>query len=66
MSKVTPIRKITPFLWFDDKAEEVTNFYVSLFKNSRIGTIRRYGDDGPGPNGAVMTPTFQLVAVCTH
>ena len=52
--------KITPFLWFDDKAEEAANFYVSLFKNSKIDTVSRYGDAGPGPKGAVMTVAFQL------
>ncbi len=54
------MQKITPFLWFDDKAEEATNFYVSIFKNSRVVGVARYGDAGPGPNGAVMTVAFQL------
>jgi predicted 3-demethylubiquinone-9 3-methyltransferase (glyoxalase superfamily) len=54
------MQKITTFLWFDSQAEEAANFYVSLFKNSRIGTIRRYGDTGPGPKGSVMIVTFQL------
>lgn len=54
------MRKITPFLWFDDKAEEAMNFYVSIFKNSKVGTITRYGDAGPGPKGSVMSATFQL------
>ena len=54
------MQKITPFLWFDDKAEEATRFYVSIFNNSRIGSIRRYGDAGPGAKGTVMTTTFQL------
>lgn len=53
-------QKITPFLWFDGKAEEAMNFYVSIFKNSRIGTVNRYGEAGPGPKGAVMSVTFQL------
>ena len=52
--------KITPFLWFDDKAEEAMNFYVSIFKNSKIGSVSRYGDGGPGPKGTVMSATFQL------
>ena len=52
--------KITPFLWFDDKAEEAMNFYVSVFKNSKAGTVTRYGDAGPGPKGTVMSATFQL------
>ena len=42
------MQKITPFLWFDSQAEEAANFYVSIFKNSRIGTIMRCGDAGPG------------------
>jgi len=52
--------RITPFLWFDDKAEEAANFYVSIFKNSKIGSIARYGDAGPGPKGSVMTVSFEL------
>lgn len=54
------MQKITPFLWFDDKAEEATNFYVSIFKNSKIETITRYGSAGPGTEGTVMTVQFQL------
>jgi predicted 3-demethylubiquinone-9 3-methyltransferase (glyoxalase superfamily) len=54
------MQKITPFLWFDGKAEEAMNFYVSIFKNSRVGSITRYGDAGPGPKGTVMIATFQL------
>ena len=54
------MQKITPFLWFDGKAEEAVNFYVCIFKNSRVGTITRYGDAGPGPKGTVMIATFQL------
>ena len=53
-------RKITPFLWFDDKAEEATNFYVSIFKNSEILSVNRYGPAGPGPEGTVMTTSFRL------
>jgi predicted 3-demethylubiquinone-9 3-methyltransferase (glyoxalase superfamily) len=53
-------QKITPFLWFDDQAEEAVNFYVSVFKNSKIGTIARYGAEGPGPKGSVMTVSFNL------
>jgi predicted 3-demethylubiquinone-9 3-methyltransferase (glyoxalase superfamily) len=54
------MQKITPFLWFDGKAEEAMNHYVSIFKNSRVGSTMRYGDAGPGPKGAVMSVTFQL------
>ena len=52
--------KITPFLWFDKQAEEAARFYVSTFRNSRPGEVARYGDAGPGPNGSVMTVTFQI------
>jgi predicted 3-demethylubiquinone-9 3-methyltransferase (glyoxalase superfamily) len=54
------MQKIVPFLWFNNQAEEATNFYVSLFKNSKIGAVRRYGDAGPAPKGSVMSVTFQL------
>ena len=54
------MQKITPFLWFDGQAEEAMNFYVSIFKNSKIVTVSRYGDAGPGPKGSVMSATFQL------
>jgi predicted 3-demethylubiquinone-9 3-methyltransferase (glyoxalase superfamily) len=54
------MQKITTFLWLDSQAEEAVNFYISIFKNSKIGTIRRYGDAGPGPKGSVMIVTFQL------
>jgi len=54
------VHKITPFLWFDDKAEEAMNFYISIFKNSKVGSVTRYGDAGPGPKGTVMSATFQL------
>ena len=54
------MHKITPFLWFDDQAEEAMNFYVSIFKNSKRGRISRYGEAGPGPKGAVMVVTFRL------
>ncbi len=54
------MQKITTFLWFDNQAEEAVKFYTSIFKNSKIGTIARYGDAGPGPKGSVMTATFQL------
>jgi predicted 3-demethylubiquinone-9 3-methyltransferase (glyoxalase superfamily) len=52
--------KITPFLWFDNQAEEAANFYVSIFKNSKIKTSARYGEAGPGPKGSVMTIVFEL------
>ncbi|HEY6239924.1 MAG TPA: VOC family protein [Burkholderiales bacterium] len=54
------MQKITPFLWFDGKAEEAMNFYVSIFKNSKAGSVNRYGEGGPGPKGTVMSATFEL------
>ena len=54
------MQKITPFLWFDGKAEEAANFYTSIFKNSKIGSISRRGEEGPGPEGTVMSATFYL------
>lgn len=54
------MQKITTFLWFDDKAEEAVNFYISIFKNSKIISVTRYGEAGPGPKGAAMSVVFQL------
>ncbi|RAK60510.1 VOC family protein [Phenylobacterium hankyongense] len=54
------MQKIHPFLWFDDQAEEAMNFYVSIFKNSKILNVVRYGESGPGPKGSVMTADFEL------
>jgi predicted 3-demethylubiquinone-9 3-methyltransferase (glyoxalase superfamily) len=53
-------QKIKTFLWFDNNAEEAMNFYVSIFKNSKVLGVSRYGDAGPGPKGSVMSATFQL------
>jgi len=50
--------RISPFLWFDTQAEEAARFYVSIFKNSKIVKIARYGEAGPGPKGSVMTVVF--------
>jgi predicted 3-demethylubiquinone-9 3-methyltransferase (glyoxalase superfamily) len=52
--------KITPFLWFNNQAEEAAKFYTSVFKNSKINAVTRYGKEGPGPEGSVMTVDFQL------
>jgi predicted 3-demethylubiquinone-9 3-methyltransferase (glyoxalase superfamily) len=52
--------KISTFFWFNTEAEEAARFYVSIFKNSKIDKITRYGDAGPGPKGSVMTVEFQL------
>ena len=54
------MQKITPFLWFDGQAEEAINFYTSIFKNSKIGNVSRYGEAGPGPKGSVMVASFEL------
>ncbi len=54
------MQKITPFLWFNDNAEEAVTYYVSTFSNSRITHTERYGDAGPGPKGSVMIMNFQL------
>jgi predicted 3-demethylubiquinone-9 3-methyltransferase (glyoxalase superfamily) len=54
------MKKISPFLWFDSKAEQAAKFYVGIFKNSKIGKISYYGEDGPGPKGTVMTVEFTL------
>jgi predicted 3-demethylubiquinone-9 3-methyltransferase (glyoxalase superfamily) len=54
------MQKITPFLWFDGKAEEAMHFYVSIFKNSKVVNVTRYGDAGPGPKGTVMSAIFEL------
>jgi len=54
------MQKITPFLWFDNQAEEAVKLYTSIFKNSKIGKVVRYGDAGPGPKGSVMTIAFEL------
>lgn len=55
------MQKITPFLWFDNNAEEAVKFYKSVFKGAKIGKIARYGDAGPGPKGGVMTVAFKLL-----
>jgi predicted 3-demethylubiquinone-9 3-methyltransferase (glyoxalase superfamily) len=56
------MQKITPFLWFDSQAEEAANFYVSVFKNARIGSVARYGKEGAAmsgrPEGSAMTVKF--------
>ena len=57
------MQKITPFLWFDDQAEEAAHFYVSIFKHSKVLTTAHYGEGGPGPKGSVMTIAFELEGV---
>jgi predicted 3-demethylubiquinone-9 3-methyltransferase (glyoxalase superfamily) len=54
------MQKITPFLWFDGKAEEAAGFYVSVFKNSKLLEVRRWAEGGPAPKGTAMSATFEL------
>ncbi len=54
------MQKITPFLWFNDNAEQAVKFYTSIFKKSKVLKVARYGDAGPGPKGSVMTIEFQI------
>ena len=54
------MQKITSMLWFDGQAEEAAKFYVSVFKNSKMGKVLRYGDAGPGPKGSVMVASFEV------
>jgi len=54
------MQKIQPFLWFNDQAEEAVNFYTSIFKDSKIGTVSRYPEGSPGPAGQVMCVTFEI------
>ena len=54
------MQKVTPFLWFDNQAEEAMNFYVSLFKDSKIVSVSRYEVDAPESPGKVLTATFRL------
>jgi predicted 3-demethylubiquinone-9 3-methyltransferase (glyoxalase superfamily) len=57
------MQKITPFLWFDDNAEQAAQFYTSVFKNSKILEVSRYGDAGPGAKGSVMVVRFQIAGM---
>jgi predicted 3-demethylubiquinone-9 3-methyltransferase (glyoxalase superfamily) len=54
------MQKISPFLWFDTQAEDAANFYVSVFKNSKITSVMRNGDNGPGPKGSPLVVSFEL------
>lgn len=54
------MQKITPFLWFNNQAEEAMKFYTSIFKNSKPGEITRYGEAGPGAKGSVLTASFEI------
>jgi len=55
--------KITPFLWFDHQAEEAARFYTSIFRNSKMGAVTRYGENMPGKAGSVLTVTFEIEGV---
>ncbi len=55
------MKKITPYLWFNNQAEEAAALYTSLFKGSRIVSVQRYGDAGPGPKGTAMVVVFELM-----
>jgi predicted 3-demethylubiquinone-9 3-methyltransferase (glyoxalase superfamily) len=54
------MQKITPFLWFDTQAEEAANFYISIFKNSKMHKVNRWGEGAPAPKGTATSVTFQL------
>lgn len=54
------MQAITPFLWYNDNAEEAANFYISVFRDGKIGAVSRYGDAGPGPKGSVMVISFEI------
>jgi len=54
------MQKIIPFLWFNNQAEEAMNFYRSIFKNSKVLNVSRWGDTGPGPKGSAMVASFEL------
>ncbi|MDD1719608.1 MAG: VOC family protein [Methanoregulaceae archaeon] len=60
MKEENKMQKITPFLWFNDNAEEAVNFYVSVFKRSKIVRVTRYGEAGPGPKDSVMALGFEI------
>lgn len=57
------MQKITPFLWFDNQAEDAVNFYISVFRNAKIGKVTRYGEAGLGPVGSVMVAEFELEGI---
>jgi predicted 3-demethylubiquinone-9 3-methyltransferase (glyoxalase superfamily) len=66
MNKINAMQKITPFLWFDGKAEEATKLYTSIFKNSKIISMKYWGEGTPFPANQVMTATFELDGVQFH
>jgi predicted 3-demethylubiquinone-9 3-methyltransferase (glyoxalase superfamily) len=57
------VQKITPFLWFDQQAEEAANYYVGIFPNSKVTKVIRCGPAGPGPAGSVLTVAFELAGL---
>lgn len=60
------MQKITPFLWFDGKAEEAVNFYASIFKNSKVTSMKHWGEGSPFPKDQVMTATVELDGIKFH
>ncbi|MER3374955.1 MAG: VOC family protein [Allomuricauda sp.] len=66
MKTIKEQQKITPFLWFDDQAEEAINFYVSLFPNSKINSMKRWPEGGPFPSHTIQTGSFDLNGVTFH
>lgn len=57
------VHKLSPFLWFDNQAEEAVAFYLSVFKEAKPGPVMRCGDAGPGPKGSVLCASFELDGV---
>jgi predicted 3-demethylubiquinone-9 3-methyltransferase (glyoxalase superfamily) len=57
------VQQIKPFLWFNDNAEEAVQFYVSVFRNAKAGTVTRWGEGGPGKPGSVLTATFTIEGI---
>jgi predicted 3-demethylubiquinone-9 3-methyltransferase (glyoxalase superfamily) len=57
------MQKIVPFLWFNEETEEAVNLYTSIFKNGKVGELRRFSEDVPGPKGKVITETFELAGL---
>lgn len=66
MSELSTTQGITPFLWFDGQAEEAMNLYTRLFPDSKIKTIKRWGEGGPFPAGQVMMGTIEIKGLTLH
>jgi predicted 3-demethylubiquinone-9 3-methyltransferase (glyoxalase superfamily) len=63
MSTNSKVQKITPYLWFEDQAEQAAQLYSSIFPDGKILEVQRYGDAGPGPKGTAMVVTFQIAGL---